>query len=359
MNSHKDKQNTIQALITLVRAGLWDKEVHLSQYEPIDFNYLYNLAQQQSVVGLVAAGMDHVTDVRPPKEVVLTFVGESLHWEQRNTAMNFFIGVIVDKMRNAGIQTILVKGQGIAQCYEHPLWRACGDVDFFLSKDNYIKANDYIGSLASSSKPERHYSKEVGYYLDPWLVELHGTLRTGLSARVDKTIDQVQYDMFCAESYREWMVGTTQVFLPAINDDVFLVFTHFIKHFYKEGGMSLKQVCDWCRLLWKFKNEVDIALLEQRLKQAGLKKEWKSFAALAVKYLGMPVEAIPMYDEDEKWEKKARKILSFILRGGEWHRVKDTISILTIFPLNTFRFLPSLLFNVNFLKIKEIIFHKT
>ena len=50
--------------------------------------------------------------------------------------MNHFIGGSEGKMRNAGIYTLLVKGQGAAQNYERPLWRECGEVVFFLNYEN-------------------------------------------------------------------------------------------------------------------------------------------------------------------------------------------------------------------------------
>ena len=124
----------------LLRAGLWEKSVRLTPYGDIDFTEILAQAEEQSVVGLIAAGLEHVEDRKPAKRDVLQFIGRALQLEQQNTAMNYFIGVLVDKMRAEGIDTLLVKGQGIAQCYERPLWRACGDVDFFLSDENYEKA---------------------------------------------------------------------------------------------------------------------------------------------------------------------------------------------------------------------------
>lgn len=49
------------------------------------------------MLGLVLAGIEHVTDKKPSKEVLLQFVGEGLKIEQHNTAMNSFIGVLVGK----------------------------------------------------------------------------------------------------------------------------------------------------------------------------------------------------------------------------------------------------------------------
>ena len=349
-------KNTL-AFLELVRAGLWEKEARLEQYGKVDFEEIYRLAGEQTVVGLVTAGFEHIQDVKTPQEIVLQCIGESLQLEQTNKAMNQFIEKIVGKMREEDIYTLLVKGQGIAQCYEKPLWRSSGDVDFLLSDSNYNKAKEFLLPLSSDNKPDERYSKHLGMNIDQWYVEIHGTLRTGLSGRVDKVVDEVQKDVFYNGNVRSWNNGNTQIFLPSPDNDVFFVFTHFIKHFYKEG-MSLRQICDWCRLLWTYRDSLNHGLLEKRIRKAGLMAEWNAFAALAVDYLGMPVEAMPFYDvrckmSDGRCNKKAERILKHILKGELYSKVRDTWAIGKIFPWNTVKFLPSIFFNVNGLKIKE------
>ena len=105
------------------------------------------MAEEQAVLGLVAAGMEHVTDVKVPKENLLQFVGQALQLEQRNKAMNQFLAGIIDRLRKEGVYALLLKGQGIALCYERPLWRASGDVDLFLSNDNYMNAVNVLTPL--------------------------------------------------------------------------------------------------------------------------------------------------------------------------------------------------------------------
>ena len=72
------KDNTINAFFALLRAGLWEKDVCLTGFGKIDYDRILLLAEEQSVVGLVAAGLEHVADVKVPKEVVLQFVGCAL-----------------------------------------------------------------------------------------------------------------------------------------------------------------------------------------------------------------------------------------------------------------------------------------
>ena len=66
-------------------------------YGEIDFAEVLRLSEEQSVVGLVAAGIEHITDKKPQKKDVLQFIGRTVQLEQRNQTMNYFIGVLVDK----------------------------------------------------------------------------------------------------------------------------------------------------------------------------------------------------------------------------------------------------------------------
>ena len=350
-----DNNNNQKAFIRLLKAGLWEEhEKQVSLDYSVDWNEIYRYASEQMVLGLVLAGIERLSnDQRPPKEMLLQWIGEIQMLEQRNLEMNRFIGLLVDKMRKEGIYTLLVKGQGIAQCYERPLLRSSGDVDFFMSETNYKKAKEFLLPLSRTSKPERAYSKELGLSIDPWYVEIHGSQRTCLSTRVDSEIDAVQRSVFYEGKARSWMNGKTQIFLPAQDEDVFIVFTHFLKHLFKEEGASIRQLCDLCRLLWTYKNKIDGKLLAMRLKGAGIMTEWKAFGACAVEYLGMPVCSMPLYVGGEKWKKKGRRMMGYILNGTNHGRFHAFLSVLRIFPMNALRFAVGILFEVNFLKIKE------
>lgn len=350
------QRKSIQATFELVRAGLWEKESRLLQFGKVDYNEVLLIAEEQALTGLVTAGLEHITDVKVPKEILLQFIGESLQIEQQNKDMNMFLTRLIEKLRKEDIYAIMLKGQGIAQCYEKPLWRVSGDVDLLLSNESFEKAKHSLLPLAANHKKERYYSKELSMTINQWSVELHGSQRTGLSSSIDREIDVVQNDIFYGGNVRSWQNGNTTIFLPSADNDVFFVFTHFLKHFYKEGGVTLRQMCDWSRLLWTYREKLDSSLLESRIKKAGLISEWRAFAALAVDYLGMPVEAMPLYRKDKKWSRKADKIIAFILKGGEWRKLQDTLSVGRIFPLSTLRFAPGILLNVNWLKIKERLF---
>ena len=361
------QDTTTKAFLELVRAGLWEKEAHLISFGPVNYAEVMLLAEEQSLVGIVAAGLEHVVDVKIPKESALQFVGQALQLEQRNAAMNRFIGEIIERMRGKDIYALLVKGQGIAQCYERPLWRACGDVDFLLSDVNYDKAKAFLKPLASYVGYENTREKHLPLTIKSWLVELHGTLYSDCLKRMDRGIEQIQNDIFCGGNVRSWMNGKTHVFLPSAENDAMLIFSHILKHYFR-NGIGLRQICDWCRLLWSFKDSINKNVLENRIRAMGIMTEWKVFSSLAVNSLGMPVDAMPFYDDNKKWRKKSDLVLKRIMSDGNfgqnrdtsyakrhnpivrkmisfWRHTCDSIAQLEIFPIDTIRAWNSMVVN--------------
>ena len=320
----KDKKvrnnNTIEAFFALLRGGLWEKETNLSQYGEIDFAEIYKLAEEQSVVGLIAAGIEHVTDAKIPQAWTLQFIGATLQIEQRNKFMNEFIARIISDLRKVGVYALLVKGQGVAQCYERPLWRACGDVDLFLNAENYFKAFEYLTPLADRAVDNNNVTKHYSMTFGQWEVELHGTMRSRVSKCIDNELDKIQSLTFNNCEVREWRNNNIDVFLPAPNNDVIFIFAHILQHFY-HGGIGLRQICDLARLLFKYGNDIDRDLLKKRLVSMKIMKEWKAFGCFLVNYLGVQEEIMPLYDK--KYLNKAYRIRLYVLKMGNFGHNKD------------------------------------
>lgn len=314
--------NNQQAFLELVRTGLWEKDACLLLYGDIDFQEIYRLAQEQSVVGMLAAGLEHVVDLKVPQEIALQFAGDVLQLEHHNISMNSFINVLFDKMCTADIYALLVKGQGIAQCYTRPTWRACGDVDLLLDNDNYEKAKRFLEDIADSHGDELSGEKHIDYTVDSWVVELHGNMPSRLFKRIDNVLEEIQNDTFSNKNVRIWKNGNTNLAIPAPDNDVIFVFTHILKHFFR-GGIGIRQVCDWCRLLWTYKDSLNQELLGTRIQKMGLMSEWKAFAALAVCYLGMPIDAMPYFSDNIKWKRKTNRIAKLIFETGNFGHNRD------------------------------------
>ena len=342
----------------------------------VDWNEVYQLAQEQSVQGLVLQGIDWFkvqgSKFNIPQVLLLQWIGEVQVIEQQNKEMNVFVAELIEKLRQNDIYVLLVKGQGIAQCYDKPLWRCSGDVDLFLSDSNYEIAKRVLVPLASEVETEYVGSKHLGMTIDGWVVELHGSLRVGLPNKINRVLDDIKTDTFNRGNMRSWMNGRTQVFLLGKENDIVYVFVHFFNHFYKEG-VGLRQLCDWCRLMWTYRDEIDVKKIEGRIQEMGLVSEWKAFYNLASRYLGMPDFGSRLMVHDSRFDKKADRIMEFILKSGNmghkrgswlmehdsWlsrqyvvrkafsmgRRIGDLINHARIFPLDSLRFFPRIMFN--------------
>lgn len=314
--------NNSQAFFALLKAGLWEQSVCLMPYTPLDFDALYKIADDQSVVGLLAAGLEHVSDMKVTKPQAVPFLKKVFSLEGRNAAMNSFLEDLISRMKKEGIETLLVKGQGVAQCYERPQWRGVGDADLFLDDTNYEKAKAFLIPLAKSVEKEDPIRKHLGMTIESWAVELHGTLRGPLLKRINPGIDEVQKDTFEHHRFRVWRNGDTDVFLPAPDNDVIFIFTHILQHYFG-SGVGLRQICDWCRFLWTYHHEIDQTLLKTRLSEMHLMTEWQVFSAYAVHYLGAAPEAIPLYSSNKRWAYKARMVNSLIMDYGNFGQGRD------------------------------------
>lgn len=362
--------NNHQAFFTLVKAGLFPVHgeglmVNESLFHDVDWKKVYQLAQEQAVVGLAAAGIERFKNANvnlnlDPK-LLFQIICEVQMIEQRNKAMNTFIAELIAKLRKHDIYALLVKGQGVAQCYEKPLWRTCGDVDLLLSSDNFEKASSFLNKY--DGKAEQETSKNIerkhrDYQIDGWTVELHGTMHSNLSKDIDKHIDKVQRHVFYGGKVRVWQNVGTEVFLPNVDEDIIFVFTHILQHLFLEG-IGLRQICDWCRLLWTYKDSLNQEFLESRIKAMGIMSEWKVFYNMANRYLGMPDLGAGILVYDSRFDKEADRLIEFVLEVGNfghnrevkwndsfnrramliWHRITDTVKLLRVFPMDAPKFL--------------------
>ena len=382
----KKNKNSEQLFFKLLRAGLFlghserlmaleqakrQSRANDSLFKGVDWNVIYQLACEQSVQGQVLQGIEELRtkgiELSVPKVLLLQWIGEVQMIEQRNKEMNGFIAELIEKLRKDDIYALLVKGQGVAQCYEKPLWRSSGDIDLFLSDENYVRAKNLLIPNASVVEVESVASKHFGMTINDWVVELHGKLYSSLSHRINKVLKEIMDDTFYRGEVRSWQNHSVQVFLLGIENDVIYTFTHFLGHYYK-GGIGLRQICDWCRLLWTYREKISMSKLEKRINDMRLMSEWKAFCAFAVDYLGMPVDAMPFYSSDTKWKKKAKIICTFILEVGNFghnrdnsyyskssflirkiysfgRRCGDLLRHARIFPMDSLRFFPSIAFN--------------
>lgn len=300
----------------LVRSGLWGNEADATLFDAsTDWAKIYQSARKQALLGIVFDGVQTLPkEKQPPRNIYLQWCNAMLHIEENNRVLNRELANVYALMRENGIEPVLMKGQGVAQNYRYPLHRHCGDIDLYIGPENYEKANALLRKEVTSELEETY--KHINVVWHGVTVENHRVL-TQLSAPLaDRRLQAEIKRWHGSDECRKRWIGDVEVTLAPLPFDTAFVLIHSVQHFLNEG-IGLRQICDWACMLHAQRNlpgKEDIAHL---LKSFGLEKAARVFGALAVCFLGLPQEDLPI-----AYRKKdiptAEWLLNDIWQGGNF-----------------------------------------
>lgn len=320
MKEKSISSSTIGQFLSLVRASLWQTNVDSTPFKDaaIDWDEIGKLSMQQTVGGLVInAALSLPEDLLPPKE----WLHKGYSFMERNRRTHLFldkcVAEVCSKLKENGITTVLLKGQAYARAYSNPDLRQCGDIDLFVGEKNYFRA--YKASLKLGWKREGDFRKDAKHYNCSYKgvdIELHKIAGLLPSHRPNLHFQEWSRIQLNEES-DSMIIGKETIKVPSPIFNVVFVFMHMYLHFLN-GGIGLRHVCDWTRLLHIHHKDIGVDELEQRLSDFGLLRAWRIFTNIPVQYLGLPEKECPLYSRHHS--KEADKILSFILKEGNFGR---------------------------------------
>ena len=318
-----------EVFLSLVRNSLWDTQVKV----PVDFKdwgLVMRLAKSQAMEGAAAKGLldspaliDRMKDGARSRLSNMLMSNVLMH-SMANSAIQF----VVAALKNAGIECVLLKGQGLAANYSHPDVRECGDIDLYVGTENYLRSYEVLKDLVAEIDDSSVLEGEGKHY---------HALYSGISIEVHKfsevmpssSLDRV-YQVYALEGLSQKLVevdfGETKVLTPADNFNAFYVFSHLWNHFLSIG-VGFRQLCDWTMLLHARGENVDKEYLRQILSELKLMIPWQVFGCIAVDVLALPAEEFPFYEP--KYRKTARRVLEHILVEGDLGRETEFVRIPT------------------------------
>lgn len=308
---------TQRQFLALVRSGLWGGMPEPNLFKGnVDWAVLIELAKQQTVVGLLTDVVVKLPEnLKPPKPLYFSLVMMTGKIEQENKRMNGFAEFLQGKLAMQGVHTLLLKGQGVAQCYRSPLYRQSGDIDLFIiDKEQYRVAKKYLAGFAKDygELPGRLHSE---YEVNNFLVELHGDFHFVVCQKCVRHLRQWQEKRLQAGGRSLVLCTGETIVVPSIAFDALFIFGHMLQH-YMEGGVGLRQIADWVMFLYHNYEKIDVNQLIGDLHSLGLIRFWRYFAALAVDVLGCPAQYMPLYEPC--LHEPVKLLLDSILKTGNF-----------------------------------------
>lgn len=310
-----------QQFFALLRAGLWNTPVEAELFsDRTDWEAIFALSARQTVSGIVAEAASTLpVGLLPPVPIQHKIRTIMATTHRIHALFNRTLVEIVTLFRQEGLQVVLLKGQGVALNYEIPTLRYCGDIDLYIGEHAYdracVLARAWHGTDPTDEQ-EAESDKHYHFLHSGITIELHRIAeRLPLScwnARFQRwTVQQLQGD-----NLRRVEIGGMELLLPPVRFDALYIFNHAWHHFSLDGGIGLRQLCDWVRYLHTFADSIDRTALQHDLKAFGLWRAWQTFGCIAVDVLGLPVEEFPFYTD--RYVRQAAWIMEKIETGGNF-----------------------------------------
>ena len=312
-----------QTYFSLLRSALWNETPNIRQ--PLAWPAVLETARRQTTLGLVchAAIKSEAGQILPEKNKAF-LRQQLLSIAMTHQRINAMIARIVTVLCDNGIESVLMKGQGMAANYPVAELRQCGDIDLYVGKGKYDEACAIVNAMAGEKEAAKGYGTELNYHVvvDGVIVEIH-RLTSLFYYREMNEVYEPYSDKGMAVGGNAMTVNGVKVWLPADTFNALFVFHHAWNHFIS-GGIGMRQLCDWAMLLHAKHDVVDRAELSDILRRLDLTDAWQVFGCIAVDWLGLPKEEMPFYDA--KCARRAKRALKIILKEGnfgtEWKMSK-------------------------------------
>lgn len=310
-------QEARNTLLSLVRSALWQKPAE-NLPSSIGWEKVVLLARQQTLLGLLADAVRMLPDgLKPEGNTMKNLQVFMMRNIQSHMLITSRLARTVEVLQGAGIVPVLFKGHGLAMNYPDPMSRQCGDIDLYVGKLSYEKAVgvcvEHFGSGEHDSESSKHYHFDN----QGVSVELHRIAETLPGLIADRRYQKWTVENLSGSGLRDVDIEGVKVSLPPYHFDAIYVLNHAWHHFVN-GGIGLRQLCDWAVYLHNFHDRLDAARLEADLRPFGLLKVWHMFAWIAVNRLGLPSSECPLYEG--KYADTAEKVLGIIWNEGNFGR---------------------------------------
>ena len=305
--------------LDFVKYSLNPNNQALPDMKGFDWHGMFQFAEQQAILGVVFNGVKMLGEkgIKPPFDILIQWIAVTEQIEGQNHKINQTARELACQLKGDGYHYCILKGQGNALMYPHPLSRTPGDIDVWVSD-----AKSKKGSIKKVIRyvKEHHPKGRVMYHhtdfgeLDGIEVEVHHRpsfmFNPIHNRRLQRWFSSHAQDQFSHEV--DWQDGKGMVCVPTKEFNIIFQLSHVYNHLLHEG-IGLRQVIDYYYLL-KSDGRNQNADVIADLQYLGLRRiagamMWVLYEVLGLEaqYLIAPVD-----------QRLGKVFLSEILRGGNF-----------------------------------------
>lgn len=197
---------------------------------------------------------------------------------------------LYQKLSEAGVRPLVVKGCICRNMYSKPDYRISGDEDMILPREQFEKCDEILLSkgLQREAVQMDCLPYEIPYRnpINGVYIELHFSLFPEESGAYGHLNDEFQ-DIF-QESICENIQGK-DVWTLSPTAHMFYLICHSFKHFL-HGGFGLRQVCDMVKMAEYYGERISWDEMKTRLCRLNMYDYWNALVQIGTKYLGFSMD---------------------------------------------------------------------
>ncbi len=305
-------------LMYLASCGIENKTPDFPE-ENINWESLVLSAKKQAVIYLVALAVKKGSNLPVPENIKQELYSLLFGYGIKNKKAIKNSLIILNKMNDAGIPVLLLKGYSVGRLYYAPECRESADTDIFVPEENEREALDFLissGFTVTPRSPEMHHSR--CFHRIYGLFEVHISLW-------EEYLDDLMFDSAVKSS--SLIRNTVKIQTPegdfyTIGEYETLLFLtfHLMKHFIN-GGIDLRMIADVSLYYRYAAHKIDLTGYWSLIEKAGFKRTVSAVLNCAVKYFGFSSRELPGIPVNS--EEDTETVITDTLEKGTHGKIQD------------------------------------
>ncbi len=276
----------------------------------MDWQGLYRFSQEQAIVGIVLAGIDHLSKSQKldvPRDLLFEWIGQGNMIESRNKLVNQRVQDLTQNLSEKGQQCCILKGQGNALMYPNPAMRTPGDIDVWI-KGTKKEVVDFVHQRFPDMNVQYHHMEYPIF--DDVEVEVHYYP----SFCYNKWYNHRLLQFFQESSQEQFSnINTEGYASPTVVFNLVFQLSHMMRHFFTQG-IGLRHAIDYYYLLKQDITQEEIREVVSIVKSCGMYKFFCALLWIEKSILGLDKTALfaPVN------ERAGKLVLHEMLKGGNF-----------------------------------------
>ena len=211
-----------------------------------DWQSIFELAQCQTVLGVLYEGIQRLpSEQRPPKSVLLQWFMFTENLKSINSKLNRQAVEIIQHLNDLGYESCILKGQGIATYYPNPASRTPGDIDVWIQGD----ADNVIKLFSSMKDIDDITYLHINYHFFPDTeVEVHYRPSFFNNPFFNRRAQVYFNQSFKEQCHNKVSLSHGKVSMPTAEFNRFYILQHIYRHLFGEG-IGMRQLMDYYYVL--------------------------------------------------------------------------------------------------------------